>query len=281
MRNFLVFNISAEPFNPDLLSGFLWEFDILGINEFDTYLSVSVEENSGVSLKLIKQYLEKIKEQNFIESFSITQEFLESKNWNEEWEKTANVIEVSDKFIIKPSFKTYKIPEGKVCLIIDPKMSFGTGEHQTTRIMLELLDKYIKVEDKVLDVGTGTGILGIAASKLGASSVIAVDNDEWCYQNATENLKLNDIMNMRINLGTLTAINEKDFNLVLSNINRNVLLELKRSLFELIKFQGTLIISGILESDLAEINRQFTQIGFTAVEIKQKDEWYGIVYRKC
>lgn len=280
MKNFVIFKISADPFNADLLSGLLWEFDILGITEIDDTLLVSAGEDSGLTAESIEAALDKVKDLELIRSFSVSQEYLESRNWNEEWEKKAKVIEVSEKFVIKPSFKDYTIPEGKIEIIIDPKMSFGTGEHQTTRLVLELIDKYVKSGDEVLDVGTGTGILGIAASKLGAKKVVGVDNDEWCRLNALENLKLNQITDMRIVLGTVNDITEQKFDLVLANINRNVLIDIKERLLELTKRGKILILSGILDSDLTEIKRQFTQIGFTALEIEQKDEWLAIVFKK-
>jgi ribosomal protein L11 methyltransferase len=198
MKNFLVFKVKSVPFNSDLLSGLLWDLNITGIGEYDGFLAVNAREDSGLSLEIIEQHLEKIKRLNLIDSYSVTEEYLKSKNWNEEWEKSANVIEVSEKFVIKPSFKNYNTPEKKIELIIDPKMSFGTGEHQTTKIMLQLLDGYMKKDDKVLDLGCGTGILGIAASKLGAGKITAVDNDEWCYLNTSENIKLNNILNISI-----------------------------------------------------------------------------------
>lgn len=281
MQNFKQFEISSNPFNVDLLSGLLWELDILGINENDKSLVVSVNSESDVDLKQVRDLVNTLVTENLIESFEVSESLLEGKNWNEEWEKKISVIKVTDSIVIKPSFRNYEAKKGELIIVIDPKMSFGTGEHQTTKIVLQLIEKYIKVNDKVLDVGSGTALLGIAASKLGASSVIAVDNDEWCYINGKENTEKNQVENVDIILGTIDDIDESEFDLVLANINRNVLIEIKESLYSKVKYGGKLILSGILENDLEEIKRQFTLLGLTALKIHQIDEWIGIVLNKA
>ena len=280
MQNYKQYEIVSKPFNVDLLSGLLWELDILGINENDNSLIITTNIESDIDLERVRDLLSTVVTENLIESFEVSESLLESKNWNLEWEKKIKVIKVSDKIVIKPSFRNYEASNNELVLVIDPKMSFGTGEHQTTKIVLQLLEKYLKTNDKVLDVGSGTALLGIAASKLGASSVIAVDNDEWCYLNGKENAERNEIENIDIIMGTIDDVNLNDFDLVLANINRNVLLEIKESLFNKIKPNGKLILSGILNTDLEEIKRQFTGLGLTALEIHHIDEWIGIVLKK-
>lgn len=281
MQNYKQYEISSKPFNIDLLSGLLWELDILGINENDKSLIISTNIESNINLDKVKNLLNILVTENLIESFEVLESLLENKNWNEEWEKKINVIKVSDNIVIKPSFRKYEPSENELVLVIDPKMSFGTGEHQTTKIVLQLLEKYIKIDDKVLDVGSGTALLGIAASKLGASYVVAVDNDEWCFINGKENAQRNEVEDIDIIMGTINDVNTKDFNLVLANINRNILIEIKESLFAKVKLNGKIILSGILKTDLEEIKRQFTELGLTALEIHQIDEWIGIVLDKA
>ena len=281
MQNYKQYEISSKPFNIDLLSGLLWELDILGINENDKSLIISTNIESNINLDKVKNLLNILVTENLIESFEVLESLLENKNWNEEWEKKINVIKVSDNIVIKPSFRKYEPSENELVLVIDPKMSFGTGEHQTTKIVLQLLEKYIKTDDKVLDVGSGTALLGIAASKLGASYVVAVDNDEWCFINGKENAQRNEVEDIDIIMGTINDVNTKDFNLVLANINRNILIEIKESLFAKVKLNGKIILSGILKTDLEEIKRQFTELGLTALEIHQIDEWIGIVLDKA
>ena len=143
MQNYIQFEISAKPFNIDILSGLLWELDILGLNEYDDYLTVSVYENSVITGDKLKSYLESLVEENIIQSFTIKESQLENQNWNEEWEKQINVIEISDRIVIKPSFRDYELKENQLEIVIDPKMSFGTGGHQTTRLILQLLEKWV------------------------------------------------------------------------------------------------------------------------------------------
>ncbi len=178
MKYYKEFLITAEPFIPEVISCLLWELNINGVNEEVNCLKIFANEESDLTYEQIKNQLEKLVSQKLLFNFNIEEHLLEDKNWNEKWEKSLNVIEVSDKFVIRPSFRKYEPKPGKIVIEIDPKMSFGTGEHQTTKLILQLLEKYIKRGDKVLDIGAGTGILSIAAIKLGAASAVAVDNYE-------------------------------------------------------------------------------------------------------
>jgi ribosomal protein L11 methyltransferase len=281
MQDYRQFIIKANPFNIDLLSGVLWELDILGINEYDDHLKAFVYENSKVSEDDIKATLDSLISENLIQSYIVEVRLLENKNWNEEWEKKINVIDVSDRIVIKPTFRDYQQKEDQIVIIIDPKMSFGTGEHQTTKLVLQLVEKYHQEGNYVLDVGSGTSVLGIAAAKLGAEKVVAVDNDEWCYINGKENVERNNISNLDVLHGTIDDVADSEFDLVLANINKNVLIEIKQSLYKKIKHSGLLIISGILDVDLEEIKRQFTQLGLTALDSHQLDEWIGLVFKKA
>ncbi len=280
MENYRQINVSSVPFNVDILSGSLWELDILGLNEYDNYLSIFVYESSNIDENIIFEQLNKLVSENLIETFSVETKIVENKNWNEEWENKINVIEVTENIIIKPSFRKYAAKENQIVIEIDPKMSFGTGEHQTTKLVLRMLDKYFSDVKSVLDVGSGTAVLGIAASMMGAENVIAVDNDEWCFINGKENVERNNLSNVKLVYGTIEDIKEDKFDLVMANINKNVLLEIKQELYNKVKHEGTLILSGLLVSDLAKIQRQFTQIGLTALEFQQLDEWISIIFKK-
>ncbi|MCB9249581.1 MAG: 50S ribosomal protein L11 methyltransferase [Ignavibacteriales bacterium] len=279
MKNYKEFKIKAEPFNIDLLSGTLWELDILGINEFDDYLTIFVYEDSEIDSKTIEELLQNLKKENLLNSFSIEVEEIISKNWNEEWEKNVNIIEVSDRIIIKPTFRELTPKKNQIVITIDPKMSFGTGEHQTTKIVLMLLEKYIKNDITVLDLGSGTGVLGIAASKLGAAKIICLDNDEWCYINAKENVEKNDVNNVEVIEGEIEKIDDAKFDLILANINKNILIDVKEKLVGSCNKGGLIILSGLLVSDKEEIERQYSKLGITALEFLQIDEWIGIVFQ--
>lgn len=280
MQDYKQFNVYAIPFNVDLLSGFFWNFEILGINELEDFLSIFVNESSPITIKDIENSLNKLIDENLIETYKVNEQILENQNWNAEWESKINVIEVSDRIVIKPSFRDYVSKPNQIIITIDPKMSFGTGEHETTKLMLKLLDKYIKTNDTILDVGSGTSVLGIAASKLGASQVISVDNDEWCFINGKENIEKNDVNNVQVLNGTIDIVERKNFHIVLANINKNVLIEIKNKLYEKTVPSGLLILSGILNEDLDDIKRQFTPLGLTAIEYIKLNNWIGIVFKK-
>lgn len=280
MKNFKQFSVSAIPFNVDVLSGALWELEILGLTEYDNYLTAFVYEDSEVRKVELEEVLENLKKENLIENYSISEELLKNKNWNAEWESKVNIIEVSDRIVIKPSFRDFKQKKNQIVVTIDPKMSFGTGEHETTKLMLKLVDKYICQGSTVLDVGSGTSVLGIAASKLGAKNVISIDNDEWCYINGLENVEKNNLTNIKVLHGTIYDIGNKQFSVVLANINLNVLLEIKQELFNKVESLGLLILSGILLSDLEEIKRQFLPLGLTALEYLEINNWISIALKK-
>ncbi len=160
-----------------------------------TVLKVYADKKKDVDDLEIVYALQQLVDNKMLIEFKVEEHQIEQKNWNKEWEKGINVIHVSDKIVIKPTFKKYKAQPGEIVITIDPKMSFGTGEHQTTKLVLNELEKEIKGGEKVLDVGSGTAILSIAALKLGAEQAIAIDNDEWCYDNAWENAELNMVVN--------------------------------------------------------------------------------------
>jgi ribosomal protein L11 methyltransferase len=156
MKTHKQFNISTIPFNVDLLSGLLWQLDIEGINEYDNYLIIFAKEDSELSQESVSNFLKVIQKENLIESFSIEESSIDEINWNEEWEKKTNVIEVSERIIIKPTFRDFTPKENQLVITIDPKMSFGTGEHETTKLVLQLLENHIDNIKTVLDVGSGT-----------------------------------------------------------------------------------------------------------------------------
>jgi ribosomal protein L11 methyltransferase len=279
VKNYYVYKIYFQPFNPELLSGILWEFDIAGLIEEDDHLKIFTTEDSNISQKAIEDSLIKLKEDNLINSFNIEKELFEDKNWNELWEKSREVIRVSNRIVIKPSFKEYTSNENEIVLTIDPKMSFGTGEHQSTKLVLRLLEKYVKKGMKVLDVGSGTGILSIAAVKLGATSTVAIDFDEICLDNCKENCVLNGVENsIEILAGEIDIVQENNFDLVLANIHKNVLIDISEKIKSRLRENGKVILAGLLESDKKDIVTKYHSLGFRIIQIEQMDEWIAIVF---
>lgn len=280
MKHYKQFGIQTEPQNNETISGLLWQLDLSGITETDNGLIVYADETKTVSAKNIRIILDKALQENIIKKYDLTEEEFEDKNWNEEYEKNVRVIEVSNKIIIKPSFKDYQQKEGQIIITIDPKMSFGTGEHETTRLVLLMIEKYTKKDDYVLDVGTGTGVLAIASVLLGAKKSIGIDNDEWCLLNGSENVKLNGLEDkVEIELAELNQLAQKDFDLIVANINKHILLEICGDIKNKIKQTGTLILSGLLFSDEFEILEKYSSFGFSLIEKNQMNEWISLVFR--
>ncbi len=280
LKSYKVFKISSVPFLPDILSGFLWELEITGVTENDDIVIAFAAEDSPVNVDMINGLLKKLVAQNVIEEFSVTREILEEKNWNELWEKSRGVIRISERIVIKPTFKEYESIGDEIVITLDPKMSFGTGEHESTKLVLRLLEKYVKGNEKVLDVGSGTGILSIASIKLGAAYAVAVDNDSWCYQNCAENCELNDVAGrIKVIEGEISIIPEKDFDLVFANIQKNTLLNISEKIKAKLKKNGTVVLSGLLIKDEAEVISHYQSIGFEFKERKVMDEWIAIVLK--
>ena len=280
LKNYKVFKISSKPFLPDVLSGLLWELEITGVNENDDVVIAVATEYSPVNERMISGLLEKLVDQNVIKEFSVAGELLEEKNWNELWEKSREVIHISERIVIKPTFKEYESIDDEIVITLDPKMSFGTGEHESTKLSVQLMEKYIKVKGKVLDVGSGTGILSIAAVKMGAAYAVAVDNDPWCYENCIENCALNNVEErIKVVEGEIEIIPEEDFDLVLANIQKNILLLISEKIKTKLNNNGIVVLSGLMLKDETEIIKHYQSVGFKFIDKKIMDEWIAIVFK--
>jgi len=274
------YTVTAEPFIPEILSSILWELEITGINEEVNCLKVFASENSGIDTEKVSVLLKRLVKEKMIFNFNVEENLIEEKNWNEEWEKSIKVTEVSNKIIIKPTFREYKAKPGQIVITIDPKMSFGTGEHQTTKLVLWFLEDKVEKGIKVLDVGSGTSILAIACVKLGAFKVIAVDNDEWCYSNGKENCELNLVSEkVDVRLGEIKDIDEKDFDLITANIQKDILMDIAGEIKDRIKKGGKLILSGLLFTDENDILTKYSSFGFQLEEKKSLDEWIALAFK--
>lgn len=273
------FIITAEPFNSEILCSILWELNIDGINEEVNCIKVFAQDES-VTVQTIEEELKHLEQNSLLRNFSVQENFIAEKNWNEEWEKSREVIHVTDRIVIKPTFKNYDPKSDEIVLTLDPKMSFGTGDHQTTKICLQFIEKYIQPGMNVLDAGSGTAILGITAAKLGANKVVAFDIDEWCYDNGIENTQLNDVNDIvEVRKCELKDITERDFNLIIANIQKNILLNLAEGFKTKIKKNGLLILSGLLEMDREVIKEKYYSLGFSEIDFLQMEEWIGVVFK--
>ncbi len=205
--------------------------------------------------------------------FTYTMETLPETNWNEAWESAFHPVEVTGRAIVRASFHEPR-PDLPHEIIIDPKMSFGTGHHATTwQMMHHMLDLDFGSK-RVLDFGSGTAVLAILAEQLGAASVDAIDNDSWAFENAQENLITNRCSKVRPLIGTLSDLaDEQPYDIILANINRVVLTENAHLLRTLLSAGGILLISGVLEEDESIIRQSFTTAGFHITHSTNRDRW--------
>lgn len=208
-----------------------------------------------------------------------TTDKLENKNWNEEWETNYQPIFIDDQIHIRAPFHEAK-PEYPIELLITPKMSFGTGHHQTTRLVSRLMLQMDLKDKKVLDMGTGTGVLAILAEKRGAKEIEAIDNFEWAAENTAENAEANNCKNITALHGDATLLPGKSFEIVLANINRNVLMEDMKSYVDTLPSGGHLLISGFFEHDFEMLNGKATECGTTLVNKIKEDRWMACHYQK-
>lgn len=248
-----------------------------GISSFEE------QENSVILYLNPKEVLEVINNisLNFTKgSLDIKIENIRNRNWNEEWQKSIEPIFIDNKLIVYPTWKKEIVKKYKnyIKIQIDPKMAFGTGHNETTQLVLELMLKYIDVKDKyLLDFGCGTGILAIAGLKMGLEKVVANDIDVDSIENAIENFKLNRVFNnVKLYQNSIRDLNEKGFDIICANIISSVIIESLDSIFEKLKRNGKLILSGILKNEERRIKNALKKIGFEVTEVKRKSEWIGV-----
>ncbi|SMD42879.1 ribosomal protein L11 methyltransferase [Aquiflexum balticum DSM 16537] len=239
---------------------------------FDAYIQEDLFDRNSFQ-QVIDQYYEAA-------SIQVTEGKMPKVNWNEEWEKNYDPIEVGDQVYVRASFHQPR-PEFKYEILINPKMSFGTGHHATTFLMLSHQLTIDHAGKRVLDIGSGTGILAIMAHQLGAKEIEAFDIDEWCVENGNENFELNGMNKVRMGMGTVREVKpEGEFDIVLANINKNVLLDEMEVYATLVKSKGHLLLSGFYEHDVLDIAEKAFQFGFVEKEVQTKDDWAALILEK-
>lgn len=195
-------------------------------------------------------------------------------NWNAKWESEFKPIHIGADCVVRADF--HPRFNKKLELIINPKMSFGTGHHQTTHLMMEFVLETTFENTTVLDMGCGTGILAIAASKKGAYRVKAIDNDVWCVENSQENAVLNKCQNIDVTLGSQLDKENAFYDFIFANINRNVLVDQMQSYAKALKRKGSLFLSGFYKEDIAALETKCNENGLAVSELKQKEAWCAI-----
>jgi len=208
--------------------------------------------------------------------YKALRENVPEQNWNQVWEASFQPIVIGDFCAVRASF--HQVMAGVAHeVVIDPKMAFGTGHHETTYMVINTMKNINFSDKKVLDYGCGTGILAILAEKIGATHIDALDIDPAATENATENTKLNNSNHINIHQGTLNTIKEKNYDVVLANINRNVIIESLPTLHQHLKTDGTLVISGILTRDRALVEAHLEECNFKIKEVTSRGGWVCLV----
>jgi ribosomal protein L11 methyltransferase len=273
---YLEFKINCKEDFREILIAELAEVGFDSFLETDTGLDAYIEEKSFQRVS----YQEVVNRYQDSADLEVVEGVMEKVNWNEEWEKHYDPIQVGEEVYVRASFHIPK-PEIKHEILINPKMSFGTGHHATTFLMLShqlMIDHQGK---RVIDIGAGTGILAIMAHKLGATHVEAFDIDDWCVENGNENFDLNGMSDVRMGLGTVREVAPQGtFDIVLANINKNVLLDELEIYAGLVKKQSNLFLSGFYTHDIEDIHEKAKSVGFKLLSQKDKDNWAALIFEK-
>lgn len=206
----------------------------------------------------------------------------DEEDYQNSWKKYLFTEKVSQRFVVKPTWREYEPKEDELIIELDPGRAFGTGSHPTTSLCLKLMEENIKEGNSVIDVGTGSGILMIAADRLGASEVYGTDIDELAVESAKENLELNGISEERakVYLGNLVSVvNGKKFDVVVANILADVLLILLNDISKVVKKDGLVIFSGIIDEKCELLKREVEALGMEILEIKADKEWRAMLIK--
>ncbi|NVK08041.1 MAG: 50S ribosomal protein L11 methyltransferase [Tenacibaculum sp.] len=252
----------------------------LGALGFESF----VENEKGVVAYIQKDdWSETILEDVFVlksEEFSIQYEHkeIEQTNWNAEWEKNFNPIQVDDLVSIRAPF--HENPNLPYDIVIEPKMSFGTGHHETTHMMVQHLINLDVTDKKVLDMGCGTGILAIFAEMKGAQPIDAIDIDAWCYENSLENVERNNCKHISVYEGDASLLEGKKYDVIIANINRNILLNDMQTYTNCLTEKGVLLLSGFYSEDIPVIDNEVSKYSLTLKDTIKRNNWVALQYQK-
>ncbi|WP_144896647.1 50S ribosomal protein L11 methyltransferase [Lutibacter sp. Hel_I_33_5] len=199
-------------------------------------------------------------------------------NWNEEWEKNFSPIQVDDLVSIRAPF--HENPNLKYDIVIEPKMSFGTGHHETTHMMVQHLLQIDVTDKKVLDMGCGTGILAIFAEMRGANPIDAIDIDTWCYENSIENVARNKCKYILVYEGDSSLLINKKYDLIIANINRNILLMDMKIYTNCLNDKGVLLLSGFYQEDIPLIDEEVSKYDLELETVIERNNWVALKFNK-
>lgn len=261
--------ITTEDYQQDLLIAALGEIG------FDTFEELDLGFKAYIPVDDFDQHVldEVLGPYRDMFTFSYEITLIPQKNWNEVWESNFEPIQIGDQVFVRATFHEAK-PEFPYEIVIDPKMAFGTGHHQTTAMMMQMMLENDFDGKKVLDMGCGTGILAILAAKLGATDLTAIDYDPVCYESTIENATLNQVGNIKSLCGSKEVIPAEQYDIILANINRNILLDQMACYAKVLKKGGEIYFSGFYESpDLDIITEEARKYNLKYITHKKDKEW--------
>lgn len=268
--------VMEEDYDP--FYGSIYDLPLLGIEEkFDEVMICFLESDWNEELK--STILTRADELH-IKVEVLREEKVRETNWNEIWEQSVEPIKISDKITITPQWATDSI-ETEIPVIINPKMSFGTGSHPTTRMVARLLEKTVEKDSSWIDAGTGSGVLAVIAVKLGAAKVFAFDNDDWSIDNAAENFRINHVDNyIRLEKGVIEEIVLPEANGIAANLFTHLIIPSLPKFHNALKNSGgDLLISGILKYDADDVITAARDAGFRHLTTLSEDEWVAFHFK--
>lgn len=274
---YIELTLEIEPISPfsDIIMSDLGDVGFESFVDTDTGLKAYIPK-SDFDENAVKRVIDNV------ENCSVTYavEEMPDENWNAVWESTHEPVLVEDFCWVYAPFHSINT-EVKYNILIEPKMSFGTAHHSTTYMMLSFLRDEELEGRKVLDMGSGTGVLAILAKMKGAAETDAIDNDEWAYRNALENVEANGCTGINVLLGDAQLLNEKGlYDVVIANINRNILLRDMHAYIEHLNTGGTLLLSGFYEHDIPSIRQEAEKNGMAFESFRERNEWVACKFVK-
>ncbi|AGX42096.1 50S ribosomal protein L11 methyltransferase [Clostridium saccharobutylicum] len=260
-----------------------WDFADINILEHKGNAAVvkayfSEEDNIDEVVETVRQKLEEIKSLGLdIGEGKVTYRKMHEEDWANNWKQYYKPVKITDKIVIKPIWEEYEKKDDELIIELDPGMAFGTGTHETTRMCIKALDKYVKPNTTVFDVGCGSGILAIAAAKLGANHVVGVDLDPVAVDSSKENISFNNLNNIEVLEGNLLDVVSGKADIVVANIIAEIICVLTEDVKKALNEGGLFIVSGIIHDRVDMVKEKFAECGFEVMEINKDGEWNCIV----
>ena len=260
-----------------------WDFADINVLEHKGEVAVvkayfSEEDNIEEVLEYVNGKMRELKEMGIDTGLAkVESEKMHEEDWANNWKKYYKPTKIGERIVVKPIWEEYDAKENELVLELDPGMAFGTGTHETTRMCIQALDKYVKEESTIFDVGCGSGILAIAAAKLGAKKAIGVDLDPVAVESANENVGLNNLNNIEILYGNLVEVIDGKADIVVANIIAEVICILTEDVKRVLKKDGYFITSGIIHDRVDMVTKKLEEVGFEVLEINKDGEWNCIV----